>query len=95
VLWQAGVHAELQIVHERHLIQGDTPQAIARQLAPACATDAEIDPFCARLLPQMQQIQTGWCYTHPVPVGILVWQVESALNMLPQQAKAHRSQRLV
>jgi SAM-dependent methyltransferase len=76
VLWQAGVHPELYIVHDRHLIQGDTPQAIARHLAPACATDAQIEAYCGHLSPQMQPTETGWCYAHHVPVGLLVWHVE-------------------
>jgi len=76
VLWQAGVHPDLQIVYDRHLLHGSTPQAIARRLAPATATDSEVDAFCERLLPQMQQKEQGWSYAQPVPVGLLVWQAE-------------------
>lgn len=76
VLWQAGVHPDLQIVYDCHLIRGETPQAIARQLAPEAATDSEMEAFCERLRPQMQQQEQGWSYTQPVPVGLLVWQVE-------------------
>ena len=78
ILWQAGVHAELHIVHDRHLVQGATPCAIARQLAPEQATDAEIDLFTAALLPRMIQGQGGWRYEQPVPVGILVWHVSQS-----------------
>lgn len=76
ILWQAGVHPELQIVYDRHRLHSDTPHAIARRLAPASATAAEIDAFCERLLPQMQLGTTGWSYEQPTPVGILVWHVE-------------------
>jgi hypothetical protein len=76
ILWQAGVHPELRIVYDSHLIQGETPHAIAQQLAPAAATTAEVNAFCERLLPHMQQQATGWTYAQPVPVGLLIWQVE-------------------
>lgn len=54
VLWQAGIHPELRIVYDRHLLHGSTPQAIARRLAPATATVREVNAFCERLRPQMQ-----------------------------------------
>lgn len=76
VLWQAGVHPELQIVYDRHLIHGETPQAIARQVAPAVATTVEVEAFCKLLLPQIQQTGTGWMYVQPVPVGLLIWQAK-------------------
>jgi len=72
VLWQAGVHPARQIVYDRHLIHGETPHAIARQLTPA--TDTEVNAFCERLRPPMQQQEQCWSYVQPVPVGLLVWQ---------------------
>lgn len=80
VLWQAGVHPELRIVYDRHLLYGATPQAIAQQLAPAAATAAEIDAFTESLYPQMEQQATGWCYVRPVPVGLLIWQKQGGLD---------------
>ncbi len=77
ILWQVGVHPELHIVHDHHLIRGETPQQIARQLAPECATPAELAAFAETLRPQMIQTAEGWCYDHPVPVGLLVWQAGS------------------
>ena len=74
VLWQAGVHPELRIVYDRHLIHGATPQAIAQQMAPAAATTAEVNAFCELLTPHLQQAGTGWLYERPVPVGVLIWQ---------------------
>ena len=73
ILWQAGVHPELRIVYDRHLLHGETPQAIARRLVPAAATDTEVAAFCERLLPQMQPCATGWSYAQPTPVGLLIW----------------------
>jgi len=75
VLWQAGIHPELRIVYDHHLIHGDTPHAIAQQLAPAAAKTAEVDAFCNLLAPHLQQCGTGWLYERPVPVGLLIWQV--------------------
>ncbi|MBX3015065.1 MAG: class I SAM-dependent methyltransferase [Caldilineaceae bacterium] len=80
VLWQAGVHPELQIVYDRHQIRGETPHAIARRLAPAVATAAEVDAFCETLWPQLQQQATGWLYEQPVPVGLLIWQKQEAAD---------------
>ena len=94
VLWQAGVHPELYIVQDHHLIRGETPQQIARQLAPDCATPTELDAFCIRLLPQMRQTVTGWRYEHPVPVGLLVWQAEPRLPDPVQMADCLRIRRL-
>lgn len=94
VLWQAGVHPELHIVHDYHLVRGETPAQIARQLAPECATSSELDAYCAQLLPQMTQTLTGWCYEHPVPVGLIVWQAEPSSSDPVQVAKSLRTQRL-
>lgn len=80
VLWQAGVHPELRIVYDHHLIYGRTPQAIAQQLAPAAATAAEIAAFTDCLYPQLAQQETGWRYVRPVPVGLLIWQKQDRLH---------------
>ena len=74
ILWQAGVHAEIQIVYDRHQLVGESPQQIARKLAPQQATAAALDQFTNVLLPQMIQAQDGWRYEQPVPVALLVWQ---------------------
>lgn len=74
VLWQAGLHPELQIVYDHHRLHGATPQAIAQQLAPAAATTAEVNAFCELLTPHLQQAGAGWLYERPVPVGLLIWQ---------------------
>lgn len=73
VLWQAGVHADLKIVYEQHLLQGETPQAIAQQLAPDEASSQEIADYTALLKPEMISTTSGWQYKRPVPVGLLVW----------------------
>ena len=78
VLWQAGVHPELRIVYDRHLIHGATPQAIAQQLAPETATAAEISAFTDCLSPQLERQATGWRYVRPVPVGLLIWQKQES-----------------
>jgi len=77
ILWQAGIHAELQIATDRHLIEGKTPQLIARQLAPTEATEAEIAHFTEALLPKLQRGEQGWCYEQAVPVALLIWQAEA------------------
>lgn len=87
VLWQAGIHPELHIIHDHHQIDGDTPLAIARRLAPTHATEAEIEKYCAKLQPQMQQLEHGWRYEQPVPVGLLVWHAEPGVNMPLTHAK--------
>lgn len=74
ILWQAGVHPELHIIHDHHQINGETPLAIARQLAPSTATDDEIEQYCTALSPKMGHSPSGWLYEHPVPVGLLIWQ---------------------
>lgn len=79
MLWQAGIHPELRIVYDHHLIYGSTPRAIAQQLAPVSAAPGEVDAFCETLVPYLQQQNTGWSYVHPVPVGLLLWQVEREL----------------
>jgi hypothetical protein len=76
ILWQAGVHPELRIVYDRHLIHGATPHTIAQQLAPAVATTTQVNAFCERLLPYMRPQATGWAYEQPVPVGLLIWQAK-------------------
>lgn len=76
ILWQAGIHPELRIVYDRHLIEGETPHAIARRLAPTNAAAVEVDAFCERLSPHLQPCATGWFYEQPVPVGLLVWQAK-------------------
>jgi hypothetical protein len=74
VLWQAGIHPELRIVYDHHLIHGATPQAIAQQLAPAAATAADITAFTDCLSPELAQRESGWLYVRPVPVGLIIWQ---------------------
>lgn len=74
ILWQVGVHPELHIIHDRHQIIGETPLAIARQLAPSGATDDEISTYRDGLLPSMRNVAAGWLYEHSVPVALLIWQ---------------------
>jgi SAM-dependent methyltransferase len=74
VLWQAGVHADLRVVTERRRLQGKSPRAIARQLAPDCATKRELAQLAESLTPHLVPESTCWRYDQPVPVGLLVWQ---------------------
>ncbi len=76
ILWQAGVHAEIQIVYDRPQLVGESPQQIARKLAPQQATAAALNQYTAALSPQLIQAEDGWHYEQPVPVGLLVWHVD-------------------
>ncbi|MEM7800056.1 MAG: class I SAM-dependent methyltransferase [Chloroflexota bacterium] len=74
ILWQAGAHADLKIVYEHHQLEGETPQAIAQQLAPDQASGHEIKSFAEQLAQQMVPTAGGWRYERSIPVGLLVWE---------------------
>lgn len=76
VLWQAGAHANLRVVTEHRRLYGDSPHAIARQLAPACASEQEIEQLSTLIEPRSAQELDCWRYDHSVPVGLLVWRTD-------------------
>lgn len=73
VLWQAGVHADLQIVHEHRPIVGPTPDDIAKQLAPADAQPDEVATLALALSPLLTEAQGQLCDQQSVPVALLIW----------------------
>lgn len=72
VLWQLGVHPEICVVHETRRIRIESPEAIAGELSPAGAAEADIAQFAIELKPFLKQDAEGWSYVYSHPVDILV-----------------------
>lgn len=73
VLWQAGYHAEMRLIEESKWIRGETPQAIARQLAPGEATEAEVARYATLLEPHIVAEEGGLGYCQSACVSMIVW----------------------
>lgn len=86
VLWQLGIHAELQIVMEHRRVWGKTKMEVVRQIVPESVAGALLDEACARMDPHLISEGDGWSYLQPMPVGVLVWHRETTSGNGPTVA---------
>ncbi len=73
-LWQLGIRADLRVVYETRRYPGESLLTLATQLAPADASERDLDRLTHALASWAKPMQDEWEYSFQFPVSLIVWQ---------------------
>ncbi len=74
MLWQIGLRADVRVLHEHRRYHAQSPQDIARQLAPLQLTDETLARFTEAIMPLLTHDAAGYHYDYRLPAGLIIWQ---------------------
>jgi SAM-dependent methyltransferase len=72
-LWQLGIHADMNIVHETRLFQAATRQQLAALLMPDTASQEDMDQLAREMGTHIKKQKGGYCYNCTEPVALISW----------------------
>lgn len=72
-LWEMGLLADTHVLTGQRRIEGESPVAIARKLAPLAASDSIVTRLAAALEPHIGRLGSQLAYSYAYRVGVVTW----------------------